>query len=293
MVRPARAEDREAVFAFCARTWGDDGDYIPEVWEAWLGDARGVLLVGTLEEHPVALTHLRMVGEDEAWIEGVRVDPTLRRQGIARVLISRTLVAARERCATVARLFTDSDNFASQGLFSRFGFMRMAELSGYRGAPLPADERAAVPPLTRPTEDDFERIWAWLEQSTLAPFNGGLELVRWMARAVTEPRLRQYLAARQVYLVEAYETIQALAVAVPEEPEGEPGESEFLSVRYVDGQADGIGRLALALRRVAAEHELGCVRLWLPDLLILHDAMDGAGYERRGDHTLLIYAREL
>jgi ribosomal protein S18 acetylase RimI-like enzyme len=291
VVRPAREADREAVFAFCARTW-EDGDYIPEVWEAWLGDARGTLLVGTLSEHPVALAHVRMVGEDEAWIEGVRVDPTLRRQGIGRVLISRMLVAARERGATVARLFTDSDNLASQGLFTRFGFTRVAELVGYRGALLPTGEHAELASLTRPTEDDFERIWAWLEQSTLAPFNGGLEIVRWMARAVTEPRLRRYLAEGRVVTVEAYEMIQALAIAVPEELEVAE-QPTLLMVRYCDGLADGIGRLAQALRREAAERSLGGVRLWLPDQLILRDAMDGAGYERRSDHTMLIYAREL
>src|SRR5580765_381984 len=94
-VRPAQPGDRDAVLAFCAHTWSD-GDYIEYVWDDWLADDRGVLLVGLLD--------------------GMRVDPQYRREGFGRILTSRTLVAARERGASVARLITSSDNLASQGM---------------------------------------------------------------------------------------------------------------------------------------------------------------------------------
>src|SRR5438477_7266508 len=97
-VRPAREDDREPVLAFCARTW-DDGDYIQYVWDDWLADTSGALLVATLAGRPVGLTHLRMMSPDEAWIEGVRVNPETRRQGVARKLTSRTLATAHERGA--------------------------------------------------------------------------------------------------------------------------------------------------------------------------------------------------
>src|SRR5215467_10217356 len=90
-VRLAREDDREAVLAFCAHTWRD-GDYIQYVWDDWLNDTSGALLVATVTGKPVGLSHLRMMSLDEAWIEGVRVDTEMRRQGVARVLISRTLV---------------------------------------------------------------------------------------------------------------------------------------------------------------------------------------------------------
>jgi ribosomal protein S18 acetylase RimI-like enzyme len=292
-VRPARADDREAVLAFTARTWGEDGDYIDAVWERWLGDESGVLLLAERAGVPLAMAHLRMLSEDEAWIEGVRVDPQVRRQGVGRVLISRTLVAARERGAAVARLFTDADNLAAQALFTRFGFVRVAELVRYAAEPLEASASGDLPSLTTPGPDDFERIWSWLEQSNLAPFNGGLEIDEWTARAETEPRLRDALAARQVTLLDAWQSIQALAVVAPERWAHAEDVPPLLVARYIDGQADGIGRLALALRQRAAELDCAGVRLWLPDLLILRDAMDGAGYQRRGDTALYAYAREL
>ncbi|MEO7001745.1 MAG: GNAT family N-acetyltransferase [Ktedonobacterales bacterium] len=323
VVRPAQAADRNAIFALCAHTW-DDGDYIPYVWDEWLADIAGALLVAVAGDQPVGILHVKMMTPEEAWIEGVRVDPQERRQGIARMLVSRALVVAHDRGATVARLFTHSENIASQRLFARFGFTRVAEIVNYRapalafadgadnipdaagdaaGAATPSGQDmndAVVAPndalaqgarLRTPGPADFERLWGWLTQSTLTPFNGGLEIADWEARALDEPTLRAYLAAGQVWTLEEWETILALAVAVDQIAEDDT--TATLAVRYLDGQADYISRLSLTLREVAGDHELARVQLWLPDLLILHDAMAGAGYERQDDGAMWVYARTL
>jgi ribosomal protein S18 acetylase RimI-like enzyme len=291
-VRPAREDDREAVLAFSAHTW-DDGDYIQYVWEDWLSDTSGALLVATVVGKPVGLSHLRMMSPEEAWIEGVRVDPEMRRKGVARVLISRTLVAAHERGATVARYFTSSDNVASQQLFDRFGFVRVAEVLHLTADALNADEREGEAiSLTRATEQDTERIWAWLERSNLAPLNGGLEIHEWAAQALTEPRLREHLAAGRVWTLDELGGLAALAVV--ERVEGEPDNPDdppILGVWYCDGSADALGRMGVALRALAKTQNLPRVELWLPDLLILRDAMDGAGFSTH--EPMWVYAREL
>ena len=341
-VRAARSEDREAVLAFCAHTWSE-GDYIEDVWHEWLSDERGALLVAISDERPIGIVHVAMFSDEEAWLEGIRVDPAQRRHGVGRVLVSRALVAARERGAKVARLFTDHDNSASQGLITGFGFRRVAEVVHYEAAALGLEQRGDEGGVTArpsasdaegedaldpaeleitelgsdggdgdtplPTEDvdpadghdglrltiagaeDFERIWSWLEHSNLAPLNGGLEFIGWHARAVTEPGLRAYLDAGQAYLLEEWDTIQSLAVAVPQPPEED--RSARLEVRYLDGAADWISRLALVLREIAAEEELSHVTIWLPDLLILQDAMNGAGYTRAYEGAMWVYERSL
>jgi len=297
-VRPARAEDRDAVLAFCDRIGGEQ-DYIRWVWEGWLREesqGRATTLVGVLDGRPVALVHMRMLSEDEAWIEGIRVDPDVRRQGIARVLTSKAMIAARERGAAVARLFVDASNVASQGLVARFGFTRVAEVAYYSAPTLESEPREDIgAQLVTAEEDDVERIWAWLEQSNLTPFNGGVEIADWAARAVTEPVLHAHLADQEVWLLEERDTIQALAIATgtARATEDEDADST-LEVHYLDGASEGIGRLALALRRVAAKRGLVEVELWLPDLLILADAMAGAGFTRpEGDEVMYLYAREL
>jgi ribosomal protein S18 acetylase RimI-like enzyme len=317
-VRDARAEDREAVFAFCARTWGDGGDYIPDVWDDWLTDVTGAVLVGVVGGQPVAISHVRMTASDEAWIEGVRVAPEMRRHGIARTLISRSLVRAREMGAATVRMFTGATNVASQRLFERFGFERIAELAWYTADALPEDpdEAARVmrprteaerePSIAETTRDttlgalpanarvrtpginDFDRLWAWLELSNLTPFNGGVEIHYWAGRGVTEPTLRAYLAAGEVIELEEWGIIQALAIVAEDHSDGAE-----LEVRYIDGLSDAIGRLALLLRGEASRRGLERIWLWLPNLLILRDAMAGAGYTRGDPDPLWVYAREL
>ncbi len=220
-----------------------------------------------------------------------------RRQGVGRVLTSRGLVAARERGAGVARLFTTWDNVAAQAMFGAFGFTRIAQVTYYEAAAEDAVQAGATSGsgpgqwLVSPGADVFERMWGWLEQSNLAPFNGGLEFLGWAARALTEPRLRAYLAAGEVLTLEEWDTIQALAIV--RDQDDAPGEPSRLEVCYLDGMADGIGRLALALRAIAAQRGLATIQLFLPDLLILRDAMDGAGYASQGEGAMWVYAREL
>src|SRR5205085_12466845 len=106
-VRPAREEDREAVLAFCRQTW-DWSDYIDRVWDEWLHAENGVLLVATIDGQPVGVANIRMLNAQEAWMEGMRVDPAFREQGIASALFDAQIAEARRRGASTARLITEA-----------------------------------------------------------------------------------------------------------------------------------------------------------------------------------------
>jgi ribosomal protein S18 acetylase RimI-like enzyme len=288
VVRPARAEDRDAVFAFSSTTFDGD-DYIPYVWDDWLGGdpERGALLVAAWDGQPVGVIHWRLLGDDEAWIEGIRVDPAARRRGVGRAMVSRALAGADAHGARVARLMTSERNVASQQLVGRFGFVRVAEVARYEAA---SEEEVEGVAAARLGPEDFDRVWSWLEESNLRPFTGGLEFDYWAARALSEPALRAYLAAGEVWALEEWGSLQALAVVMERPAEGDGPAS--LESRYTDGTADALGRLGLALRGIAGERGCAKAELWLPNLLILRDAMQGAGYTR-DDEAMWIYAREL
>ena len=325
VVRPARPEDRDDVLAFCARIWNGH-DYIAHVWDSWLTDTRGALLLAVEREAeqerelPVGLVHVRKVSDDEVWMEGIRVDPDRRRRGIARRLSSASLAAARERGATVARLMTTYENTASQQLAAGFGYVKVAEMVRYEASALAPEaldeeeegggdvtETAAaagstvaggsvdVVPGARlviPGPEDFERVWSWMERSSLMPLTGGLGFGDWSARALSEPDVRAALDEGRLWLLEEWETLQALAL-LEERPAYTPGEPGRLHLRTLDGSSEGIGRLALVLREEAGLRGLGSVVAWLPNLLILRDAMAGAGYEAEEDMPMWVYARDL
>jgi hypothetical protein len=46
VIGPRRADDRDAVMAFCQRTY-EWGDCVPLLWDEWLADEQGQLLVAT------------------------------------------------------------------------------------------------------------------------------------------------------------------------------------------------------------------------------------------------------
>jgi hypothetical protein len=171
--------------------------------------------------------------------------------------------------------------------------VRVAEILRFTADSLAAGEREGEGiALTRATKEDAERIWEWLERSNLTPLNGGLEIHEWAAQALTEPRLSEHLRAGRVWTLDELGGLAALAVV--ERVEGEPdnpGDPPILSVWYCDGSADALDRMGVALRGLAATQNLPRVELWLPDLLILRDAMDGAGFSAH--EPMWIYTREL
>src|SRR2546423_8516716 len=121
-IRPARPEDREAVLAFCRQTW-EWGDYIEYVWDEWLHDPQGLLFVTTFNGQPIAVSHLKMLNQTDAWLEGMRVDPAYRQHGLAKALDGAMLAEAMKRGATNVRLITEAANTIAISLIER-GFFR-------------------------------------------------------------------------------------------------------------------------------------------------------------------------
>lgn len=140
VVRRAVPDDRDAVLAFTSTTF-DGWDYIADVWETWVADALGVLLVAAVGADPdgappttpggesldpgriVGVTHLAMLSATEAWIEGIRVDPAVRGLEIATDLQAEVLRWARDLGATVVRYLTGERNEGSLRLGARHGLL--------------------------------------------------------------------------------------------------------------------------------------------------------------------------
>lgn len=132
----ARPSDRAAVFDFCARLY-PGGDYVLDAWDSWMreGCVRAVREGG----RAVGVCGVSVRG-DEAWFEGLRVDPRMHRRGVGSSLVRGAAREARSRGARTARMFSEKGNSASLQLAERAGFERAGTWTWYR-----ASGRGALP----------------------------------------------------------------------------------------------------------------------------------------------------
>ena len=278
-VRTAQAEDRPVVLAFCEHTW-EWGDYIERAWDDWLNDPSGKLLLATADGRPVGMVHLQMLTDIDAWIEGLRVDPTQRQQGIGRALNEAAMAEAMNRGATYIRLATEATNAASIQLFRSLRMRQVGAFALYSAVPILLAPKRIVQETTQvATLDDLDTIIDYLNVSNVFPLTGGLYYVKFTAYPITAELLEQKIAQQSVYLLRRWDRLDGLAIAEQREEQQE----QRLSIGYIDGTTiEAISLIAYDLRKRATALELAKVRTYAPDLVLVHDAFSGVEYETNG-----------
>lgn len=288
-IRPARPEDRDAVLAFCTQTW-EWGDYIEYVWDEWLHDPNGVLLVAAIDGQPVGVGHMRMLSPTEAWLEGMRVDPAYRRRGLAAAINNEMMAEAMRRGAKVARLITESTNADSIRLLERGLMRQVGAYAPHKAVPIttPAKRQYGLETPTLATSGDLNDIIDYLNVSNIFPAVGGLYYEGFIAYSITREMLETKIAARDVYILRRWDRLDGLAIAQPREGH----QDKHLFIGYIDGTTESISLIAYALRGTLTAMNLDAVRANVPDLIMVRDAFVGAEYEWDGK-VFYTYEREL
>jgi len=215
-VRPARAEDRDAVVAFTRETWADrDGeDYVPDVFEAWIagdGDDQRTFVLevderveqtlsgGETVTHGVAgICQGVLLSDEEAWAQGMRVNPAFRGRGASLDLTDAVFDWAADRGATVCRNMVFSWNVAGLGQSRAGGFAPATEFRWARPEPdpdaAPSHEVAADP----------AAAWRYWTASPARDHLGGLGLdpgESWALSEVSRDRLARAADETAVFAV--------------------------------------------------------------------------------------------
>jgi GNAT superfamily N-acetyltransferase len=281
-IRPARPGDRPAMERISSHTW-DWGDYIPLVWDEWLADEQGVVLVGDLGEETVALSKIAFLAPDEVWLEGMRVDPEFRRHGIASRFLEYSVAYAREHGARVVRLATTGDNTAVHLIAAHAGMDCIGTYALWAAEPLPD---GGSPTFLTPAH--VAQVQAFLEHSPVLARNHGLYSAEWIWEELSAERLARFLERGQVAARLGPEgTPVALATIHPDL------DDERLWVGFADGQPREVAGLAAEIRAQAAQIASPKVESMLPDVPWLREAFRGAGYEPEGEGALWIFQRWL
>jgi len=117
IVRKAKSSDKRHILKFCKDTFSW-GDYIKDVWDYWLSE--GNLLVAE-KNVPIGLCHA-VFSEKQVWIEGIRINPDFRRQGLASNLITQVESLAIQKQIPISLMLIDTENSQSLLMAQNIGY---------------------------------------------------------------------------------------------------------------------------------------------------------------------------
>lgn len=278
LCRPALPADRDQAFAFLRWTWEGE-DYLPQVWDDWLADPAGLFVAAELRGRVVGLGRLTELGEGEAWLEGLRVDPEVQGRGIGSHIHHFLLERWRSSRSAVVRLATASTQVAVHRLCQRTGFERVANVVDVSARAAPGHHRySALGP--GETEFPFQR-WA---ETQLGRALGGLLELRWRWARLSPERLRALAAEGMAY---AWNGERGGIVATREMSE----EEECLRLHAVAAEGPELVPLLHEARCLADALGLPEVRWRAPAGQAWDGLLREAGFERRWPMTLLVFEK--
>ncbi len=136
-IRRARPSDKNMVLDLCMNTF-EWGDYIDKVWDNWISDPLGLLLVyestassSTSKLSPLGIIHIVKCLDNILWLEGLRVNKIHRNKGIATALLKYSLDYGSNNGIEEYGALVSENNFASQNMMEKFGFSRFFEYNYY------------------------------------------------------------------------------------------------------------------------------------------------------------------
>ncbi len=281
-IRQARSGDRHAIAPFTQGTfwWGD---YVHEAFDGWLDDPQARLLVATDDsDTAIAVARGCLTALTEAWIEGIRVRPDRRREGIAAALGRDLINWARTEKADVARLAIEETNTASASLSEHVGMRPVSRwhmafrtvedaepvTPGNGGRRVPARERL------RPAHSsEAEPAFVSWRSGALVRASRGLFMVDWQWRTL---RINDLRTAGKHGMLSVSRSGWALAGP----------KSDRLEVGWIETGPEDAADLARALVDLAIEAEASRLEAVFPSLPWLMTAFEDAGYDI---HPLVVY----
>lgn len=290
--RRVTAEDRRALEAIAAQTW-DGNDYLMDVFEAWIADPEGMFYAGCLPDGRLAgAAKLTRLGVGEWWLEGIRVDPSLRGKGLGRaihaygVALAEAMHRASGEGAAEVRFCTDVSNAPVHRMAAAFQFRQVAQFWRYSAPVQPSQARAEMFRLG--TLDQLPALRAFLDSSPhYANAQQSAIEARWQCRRLSDARLQSLVAQGMIWLWHGAAQDSARIDGVLIGYVGSPYRKmppEF-NLTYLDARVGKLASIARDARALAATFGVPSARHMLlarPERLV---AIEQAGWRRPKDDS--------
>jgi GNAT superfamily N-acetyltransferase len=283
VIRPARAGDRDDMLRITRRVW-DGTDYVPFRWQRWLNDSSGFLCVAVWNGRVVGLQHTSVQPDGTAWMEGIRVDETMRSRGVGAAMLQHGLSWARNAGCSVARLSTSSENQSSVRIALKAGLREVARFDVLAGPASPAPEPG--PPVRLAHPGDLEALKLKLLQEWNTDETNSFCTEGWNAYQLTAERIDLLVAVHAIAVV-AQDGIDAVGIATA--PVGSP----ILRLGYLRGRIEGKKSIVTWMQQRAHAASIEQIRAILPADPTTEAALLSLGLTPRADFAMILWEIQL
>lgn len=246
ILRNATPRDKQAVIDFCSKTWRDYGDFIPKVWDRWIAQKSGRLIVAEVDGCPVGIAKITDFGDGEIWLEGLRVDRKWRKKGIATAITKEILRTVRRIKPKAVRYCTGASNRVSRRIGEKSGFEISARFRYYwrRSAKGSIFGRYA-------SAKDLDGVIEFIASSKFLRLSNGLVSEGWVFREFSRNLIKNYIAQRRVIVCFENGRISGVGIYPDEINE------QTITLGFVDGlDEQTVIRLSRNCHRIAYDLKL-------------------------------------
>ncbi|NDJ54452.1 MAG: GNAT family N-acetyltransferase [Chloroflexi bacterium] len=198
--REAQEADWEQIAPMVANTWGDEGDYINEsLWRQWVEESatpRSYITVAENDGQIVALGRIRELSVGEWWMEGIRVRPELRGQGIGQAVVQELIRLHRLYSIGLLRFATYSHNTGMPEIAKKLGFVHLLSATEIHIPAMDTDYSAYR--VLEPRNVDI--AFNFLKASPMYRFNKFAEY-HWVMHFMSRERVLNYLEDETTHVV--------------------------------------------------------------------------------------------
>ena len=276
IIRPARRLDRKAVVAFSAQIW-EGHDYLPRVWDRWMEDPFGAFLVAELNGKAVGTGKITVLSPGEVWLEGLRVDPRHRGQGIARALNERAMEIVMELRPSTVRFSTVFDNLASRHMGEEVGFRFLLQCQRM----VAQAQAGAQPPEALADMGDVDDILVFLDKSANFRRTNRLFAWGWIFKRLDRPFLERVVAGGGALVVRQHGKISGAALFLGQR------HGPKATLGFIDGDKRAVKMLAGQFRSLTARRGFQDLLAMVPESLV--PSLLSAGFRLEEPISVVVY----
>lgn len=287
-LRPARVDDTPAVMELTSHIW-EGHDYVPHVWDEWIQDTHGLIVVAEMDGELVGFSRLARLSGNEWWLQGLRVHPQFEGRRIASRLHDFIVEYWQEHYGGVVRFSTWRPQVVH--LAERSGFKALQEFSLFSAPSLieAAAVKAAVAHFQPIAKEDVPNVLKFISLSPAMDLTDGLITLGWEWHQPTEENLSAMADGGHLWWWREGRGVAATYVDTEEIERGV--EIEFLFIRLLACHVDDLSAVLADVRGLGAQSGYEYTGWAAPLQKEATDALEQAGYKRVWDGFVRLFEK--